>query len=90
MKFLCPQCKAKYKIADTKVANRATPRMKCRKCRLGVNLGLLDNVDIGKVNELFILTQPAHLQRLEKRDVADPADRDAMRASFIRRRLGLS
>jgi predicted Zn finger-like uncharacterized protein len=32
MKFLCPQCKAKYKIADTKVANRATPRMKCRKC----------------------------------------------------------
>jgi protein arginine kinase len=60
------------------------------KVRLGVNLGLLDNVDIGKVNELFILTQPAHLQRLEKRDVADPADRDAMRASFIRRRLGLS
>lgn len=32
MKFLCPQCKAKYKIADEKVASRANPRMKCRKC----------------------------------------------------------
>lgn len=32
MKFLCPDCKAKYKIADEKVAGRDHPRMKCRKC----------------------------------------------------------
>ena len=56
--------------------------------RLGVNLGLLHNVDISTVNELFILTQPAHLQRLEKRDL-DPNERDATRAAFIRRQLGL-
>ena len=56
--------------------------------RLGVNLGLLSNVDIATVNELFILTQPAHLQRLEKRDL-DPDERDATRAEFIRRQLGL-
>jgi len=56
--------------------------------RLGVNLGLLDDVDISTVNELFILTQPAHLQRLEKRDL-DANERDATRAAFIRRRLGL-
>src|SRR6266404_3722833 len=31
MKFLCPSCKAKYQIADDKVAGR-TVRMKCRKC----------------------------------------------------------
>lgn len=31
MKFLCDQCKAKYQIADDKVAGR-TVRMKCRKC----------------------------------------------------------
>jgi predicted Zn finger-like uncharacterized protein len=31
MKFLCPSCKAKYQIADDKVAGRAV-RMKCRKC----------------------------------------------------------
>ena len=57
--------------------------------RLGVNLGLLENVDIATVNELFILTQPAHLQRLEKRDLA-PEERDATRAEFIRRQLGLN
>ena len=31
MKFLCPSCKAKYQIADKKVAGRSV-RMKCRKC----------------------------------------------------------
>ena len=57
--------------------------------RLGVNLGLLENVDISTVNELFILTQPAHLQRLKKRDLS-PAERDATRAEFIRHQLGIS
>jgi protein arginine kinase len=57
--------------------------------RLGVNLGLLSDVEISKVNELFILTQPAHLQRLEKRDL-NPIERDATRAQFIRNRLGLN
>jgi len=32
MKFLCPQCKAKYRIADEKLAQRSSSRMKCRKC----------------------------------------------------------
>ncbi|HVW29536.1 MAG TPA: GYF domain-containing protein [Polyangiaceae bacterium] len=32
MKFLCPQCKAKYRIADEKLAERNSSRMKCRKC----------------------------------------------------------
>jgi predicted Zn finger-like uncharacterized protein len=31
MKFICPSCKAKYQIADEKVADHAV-RMKCRKC----------------------------------------------------------
>ena len=31
MRFLCEQCKAKYQIADEKVAGK-TVRMKCRKC----------------------------------------------------------
>jgi protein arginine kinase len=57
--------------------------------RLGVNLGILENVDISTVNELFILTQPAHLQRLEQRDLT-ANERDATRAEFIRRQLGIS
>ena len=32
--------------------------------RLGINLGLLDDLTIATVNELFIQTQPAHLQKL--------------------------
>ena len=31
MKFLCDQCKAKYQIADDKIAGK-TVKMKCRKC----------------------------------------------------------
>ncbi len=31
MKFICDQCKAKYQIADDKIAGK-TVRMKCRKC----------------------------------------------------------
>ncbi|MFW6051858.1 MAG: zinc-ribbon domain-containing protein, partial [Myxococcota bacterium] len=31
MKFLCDNCKAKYQIADEKIAGR-TLKMKCRKC----------------------------------------------------------
>jgi protein arginine kinase len=54
--------------------------------RMGVNLGLLDSVPIATVNELFILTQPAHLQKLEGRELETP-ERDEIRAEFIRRRL---
>ncbi len=56
--------------------------------RLGVNLGLLSDVDIETVNELFILTQPAHLQKLEKREL-EPLERDVTRAEYIRDKLGL-
>ena len=41
---------------------------------LGVNLGRLDNMDIRTINELFLLTQPAHLQRLTGCEM-DPATR---------------
>src|SRR4029077_16878734 len=32
--------------------------------RLGINLGLIEDITIPTVNELFIHTQPAHLQKL--------------------------
>jgi protein arginine kinase len=54
--------------------------------RMGVNLGLIEDVEISTVNELFILTQPAHLQKLEGRKLDTP-DRDIIRATFIRKRL---
>lgn len=55
--------------------------------RLGVNIGILDKPPISAINELFILTQPAHLQKLEGRTL-DAPERDKARAAFVRSRLG--
>jgi len=54
--------------------------------RLGVSLGRIDMVDIRSVNELFLLTQPAHLQKLTG-CAMDPAARRQARAELVRQRL---
>ena len=54
--------------------------------RMGVNLGIISDLEIRTVNELFIFTQPAHLQRLERSELTSP-ERDITRATFIRNRL---
>jgi protein arginine kinase len=54
--------------------------------RLGVNLGLLEDVRIGTVNELFIHTQPAHLQKLMGA-LLDSEERNTARARYLRNRL---
>ena len=35
--------------------------------RMGVNLGLINDLEIPTVNKLFIYTQPAHLQKITRR-----------------------
>jgi protein arginine kinase len=54
--------------------------------RLGVNLGLLEDVAISTVNELFINTQPAHLQKKVGSEL-DGEERNAARARYLRSRL---
>jgi protein arginine kinase len=54
--------------------------------RMGVNLGLIEDLEIPTVNELFIQTQPAHLQKLSGVEL-DTADRNIERARFLRRHL---
>jgi protein arginine kinase len=54
--------------------------------RLGVNLGLLDDITIPTVNELFIHTQPAHLQKIMGASL-DGEERNAARARYLRNRL---
>ena len=56
--------------------------------RLGVNLGRIAEVDIRTINELFLLTQPAHLQRVMGQSLEQPARREA-RAALVRKRLGV-
>jgi len=54
--------------------------------RMGINLGLIDDVEIVTVNELFIHTQPAHLQKIQGMEL-DSQDRNIVRADYLRRRL---
>lgn len=54
--------------------------------RLGINLGRIKDIEIGTINELFLLTQPAHLQKLRERKLEGDLRR-AARADFIRQRL---
>lgn len=54
--------------------------------RLGVDLGIVKNLNRRMVNELLILTQPAHLQKLEGK-ILTANERDMKRAELIRDRL---
>ena len=54
--------------------------------RLGVDLGIVKDITRRSINELFILTQPAHLQKLKKQKLSSN-ERDITRAELIRQRL---
>lgn len=54
--------------------------------RMGLDTGLLSDCDAFNINELFILSQPAHLQK-QSGQLLDPESRDVKRADLIRQRL---
>ena len=54
--------------------------------RMGVNLGLIGELEIPTINKLFIHTQPAHLQKLSGSEL-DKFDRNVERATYLRRQL---
>jgi protein arginine kinase len=54
--------------------------------RLGSDLGLIKDINRRAINELFIITQPAHLQKIESKKLSSP-ERDLKRAQIIRSRL---
>jgi protein arginine kinase len=54
--------------------------------RLGINLHLVGDVSIPTINELFIHTQPAHLQKLMGTEL-DGEERNAARARYLRSKL---
>lgn len=55
--------------------------------RLGLDLGLLkEDIDINKINEILLVSQPAHLQKVTHHEIA-PYDRDIKRADLIREKL---
>ena len=54
--------------------------------RLGVSMGRIEGVSVGVINELLLLTQPAHLQRIAG-EALDGEQRREYRAAFVRERL---
>jgi protein arginine kinase len=55
--------------------------------RLGVDLEIVKDVDRNSINELFIMIQPAHLQKIEGKKLS-ASERDTKRASLIREKIG--
>lgn len=54
--------------------------------RLGIDIGILKEINRPLLNELFVLTQPAHLQKIEGKTLS-PSQRDIKRAALIRSKL---
>ncbi len=55
--------------------------------RLGVALGLIKDLDVVGINEVLLVMQPAHLQKIKGKEIG-PYERDVKRADLIRQKLG--
>lgn len=54
--------------------------------RMGIHMGCFKLLDLATLNELFLSTQPAHLQKIHGRELSDD-ERDIARASYLRHRI---
>jgi protein arginine kinase len=54
--------------------------------RMGIDLSIIDRLNRENVNELFILSQPAHIQKTNGREL-DAGSRDIERGNLLRTRL---
>jgi protein arginine kinase len=54
--------------------------------RMGINMGRIKEISINTINELFLLTQPAHLQ-INKGRTLNAEQRDILRAETLRAKL---
>ena len=54
--------------------------------RLGIDMGIVKNMTMKDINELFILIQPAHLQKADGK-ILSPQERDHKRAELVKSRL---
>jgi protein arginine kinase len=54
--------------------------------RLGVVMGILNDINFSTLNELLVAVQPAHLQFLFDKEMK-PEERDKVRADMVRQRL---
>lgn len=78
-----------YGILDN---SRIIPSKEAATClsdvRLGIDVGLIENVSRNILNELMIFTQPGFLQQYAGKSL-EPDERDRLRATLIRERLDM-
>lgn len=55
--------------------------------RMGIRMGRFDRFDLKTLNEVFLFTQPAHLQKMLGQTL-DEDERGIARADYIRKRIG--
>jgi protein-arginine kinase len=53
---------------------------------MGVHVGILPGLSIDTVNRVFLLVQPAHLQKLQRAELSGD-ERSVARADFLRGEL---
>lgn len=69
--------------------NNDETQMLLSSLRMGIHLGRFDVFDLRRLNELFLHTQPAHLQKLHGRTLSEE-EQGVVRAEYLRGRLSTS
>jgi protein arginine kinase len=54
--------------------------------RLGVEMGIVHSLSVGRINDVMLTVQPGHLQKLAGRDLA-PEERDELRSGIVKKKL---
>jgi len=73
-------------LSNARIISSAETMELLSKLRFGVELGIISHPDLGTINKLMLLTQPAYLQILAGKDL-DPFNRDLQRAILIRNKI---
>lgn len=74
-------------LSNMRIISSAEAMELLSKLRFGVELGIIPHPNLGTLNELMLLIQPAYLQMLAGKDL-DPFSRDLQRAILIRNKIG--
>jgi len=76
-------------LSSARIISSAEAMELLSKLRFGVELGIIPFLNLGTLNKLMLLIQPAYLQMLAGKDL-DPFKRDLQRAMLIRNKLVVS
>jgi protein arginine kinase len=75
-------------LSSARIISSAEAMELLSKLRFGVGLGIIPHLNLGTLNKLMLLIQPAYLQMLAGKDL-DPFSRDMQRAALIRNEIGI-